>query len=277
MASAEQKASGARALAEHETDSAERHERLAGRATTEAGRDVHLRMARAHRSTADCHLASARLHEDYASRLAGWAVGTSTPRPLFMTVVAAACGTTSAALTLVGATFDQLSLAASDEPARAAQELEFLLGEGPARDATREVRAVTASGPVMSDRWPGYGPALTELGIEEVSAVPLGMVGTCVGALTVFDAAPRTTGTDTFASVADVLTRTMILTPEGDPELFGGTDLRALVHQAAGMVAVQLDCPVADALELIKARAFADGVSAHSVAGRIVRGELRLE
>ncbi|MER6420529.1 ANTAR domain-containing protein [Streptomyces sp. NPDC001137] len=84
------------------------------------------------------------------------------------------------------------------------------------------------------------------------------------------------TGSDTFAEVADVLTRTMILNPAGDPELYGGTDLRALVHQAAGMVSVQLDCLVSDALELIKARAFTEGVSAHVVADRIVRGELRL-
>jgi len=39
------------------------------------------------------------------------------------------------------------------------------------------------------------------------------------------------------------------------------------------MVCVHLDRPVTDALELIKARAFAEGVSAHSVAERILRGE----
>ncbi|MFF4499396.1 ANTAR domain-containing protein [Streptomyces sp. NPDC001401] len=275
-ASAERRAAAARARSAHETSSADQHEALAKGAATEVGRDVHLRMAAVHRSTAACHTAAARLHEDYAIRLAGWAGATNTPRPLFMTGVAAACGTRSAALTLVGATFDQLSLAASDEPSRAAQELEFLLGEGPARDATSQARAVTAVGSALTDRWPGYGPAVTELGIDEVTAVPLSMSGTCVGALTIFDPAPRLAGSDTFAEVADVLTRTMILNPEGDPELYGGTDLRAMVHQAAGMVSVQLDCPVADALELIKARAFTEGTSAHAVAERILRGELRL-
>jgi hypothetical protein len=42
------------------------------------------------------------------------------------------------------------------------------------------------------------------------------------------------------------------------------------------MVAVQMDCPVGDALELIKAHAFAEGTSAQCVGTRIVRGELRL-
>ncbi|MGW3123111.1 ANTAR domain-containing protein [Streptomyces sp. NPDC001107] len=276
MASAERKAAAARARFAQETRSAERHETLADEAVTEVCRNVHLRMAALHHATASRHRTAARLHESYAARIEGWAGATRTPRPLFMTGVAAACGTRSAALTLVGATFDQLSLAASDEPSRAAQELEFLLGEGPARDATRQVRAVSATGSGMTDRWPGYGPAVSELGIEEVTAVPLSMEGTCVGALTVFDAASRMTGSDTFAEVAEVLTRTMILNPAGDPDLYGGTDMRALVHQAAGMVSVQLDCSVTDALELIKARAFTEGVSAHAVADRIVRGELRL-
>ncbi|MEU6251914.1 GAF domain-containing protein [Streptomyces sp. NPDC047043] len=276
MASAERRAALARARSAHETSSAERHDLLAEQATTEVSKGVHLRMAAVHRSTAACHLAAARLHEGYAIRLAGWAEAKSTPRPLFMTGVAAACGTKSAALTLVGATFDQLSLAASDEQSRAAQELEFLLGEGPAQDATSQARAVSAVGSALADRWPGYGPAVTELGIEEVAAVPLRMSGTCVGALTVFDPAPRLADSDIFAEVAEVLTRTMILNPDGDPELYGGTDLRALVHQAAGMTSVQLDCPVADALELIKARAFAESTSAHSVSERILRGELRL-
>jgi hypothetical protein len=276
MASAERKAAVARARSANESSHAERHENLADEAANDGGRDIHLRIAALHRSTAACHLTAARLQDDYAVRLATWAGRPGTPQPLFMTGVAAACGTSSAALTLVGATLDQLALAASDEPARAAQELEFLLGEGPARDATREIRPVAAAGAALTDSWPGYGPAVTELGIEEVAAVPLSLQGTCVGALAVFDPRPGLADSDTFTVIAEALTRTMILSPTGDPGLYGGADLRAKVHQAAGMVSVQLDCPVADALELIKARAFAEGTSAHSVAERILQGELRL-
>jgi hypothetical protein len=42
------------------------------------------------------------------------------------------------------------------------------------------------------------------------------------------------------------------------------------------MIAEQLGCPVADALELIKARAFTEGTPAHSVAERLVGAGLRL-
>ncbi|MDT7844833.1 hypothetical protein [Streptomyces justiciae] len=42
------------------------------------------------------------------------------------------------------------------------------------------------------------------------------------------------------------------------------------------MLAVQLDRPVEDVLELIRAHALTEGASAQSVAARILRGELRL-
>lgn len=95
-------------------------------------------------------------------------------------------------------------------------------------------------------------------------------------ALAVFDPAPGVIGSAGFTEVAETLTRDLVLGPADGPGLYGGTDLRALVHQAAGMVSVQLDCPVDDALELIKAHAFAEGTSAQAVAARITRGELRL-
>ncbi|MGW1749898.1 ANTAR domain-containing protein [Streptomyces sp. NPDC002092] len=276
IASAERKASAARVGSERESSHAELHELRAGQAPTEVVREARLRIAAIHRSTADRHLTAARLQDDYVSRLTSWSHERSAPQPLFMSGVAAACGTGSAAVTLVGATPDQLGLAASDELSRAAQELEFLLGEGPARDATSEVRPVTADGSALLDRWAGYGPAVAELGIGAVAAVPLSLSGACVGALTVFDPVQGVTDPDTFAEVAEALTRSMFLGADGDPGMYGATDLRAKVHQAAGMVSVHLDCPVTDALELIKAHAFAEGVSAHLVAERILRGELRL-
>ncbi|MEV6948972.1 GAF and ANTAR domain-containing protein [Streptomyces sp. NPDC051172] len=276
IASAERQAAAAHLRSEKESSSAERHELLAGQARTEVLKSMYLRIAAIHRSTAACHLTAARLQEDYVARLTSWARTRDIPKPLFMSGVAAACGTSSAAVTLVGATLDQLGLAASDESARAAQELEFLLGEGPARDAASEARPVTADGSALLDRWPGYGPAVAELGIGAVAAVPLSLSGACVGALAVFDPAQGVTDSDTFCEVADALTHSMILNVDGDPGMYGATDLRAKVHQAAGMVSVHLDCPVADALELIKAHAFAEGTSVHLVAESVLRGELRL-
>ncbi|MFE7174574.1 GAF domain-containing protein [Streptomyces sp. NPDC057616] len=277
IASARRTAANARTRFDYETRRAERHERLAGEGRSDAVTDMHLRMAAIHRRTAACHLTAARLQDDYVARLVRWAVHPDARMPRFMAGVAEACGTRSAAVTLIGASLDQLALAASDEPARAAEELEFLLGEGPARDATSELRPVLADGPALLERYPGYGPAVAELGIKAVAAVPLSVSGTCVGALAVFDPEQGVADADTFDGVAEALTRSVILGPDGDPALYGATDMRAEVHQAAGMVSVHLECPVADALQLIKAHAFAEGVAAHSIAERILSGELRFD
>jgi AmiR/NasT family two-component response regulator len=61
------------------------------------------------------------------------------------------------------------------------------------------------------------------------------------------------------------------------PLLDGAADLRAVVHQAAGMVSVQSDCTITDALDLIRARAFADDQPIDEVSTRIVQRALRLD
>ncbi|MET7384757.1 ANTAR domain-containing protein [Streptomyces sp. NPDC005529] len=264
-------AAQARERAERELGAAARQVRLAER----TGMDLHHRLARLHRDSASCQRTAAELQEAYARLLTGSAAdGPPATAPGFMASVAEVCGTRGAALSYLAADRSQLAVAASDEPARAAQELEFLLGEGPATDASAAGAAVRAAGPELRERWPVYGTALPELGFDEVAAVPLRQHDTCVGSLTVFD--PRPSSTGSLTEVADALTRTMVLGPQADPGLYGGTDVRAVVHQAAGMVSVHTGCAVADALELVKARAFSEGLPVDTVAERIVGGELLL-
>lgn len=271
VAQALRRAALARARAEREQAAAARQERLAER----TGQELHERLARLHRDSASCQRTAAELQEAYARLLTGAATtGRTATAAGFMASVAEVCGTRGAAVSYLADDRSELAVAASDEPARAAQELEFLLGEGPARDAATGRVAVRAAGTELRERWPVYGTALAELGFDEVAAVPLRQHGTCVGSLTVFD--PRSAATGSLTEVADALTQTMVLGPHGDPGLYGGTDQRVVVHQAAGMVSVQVGCAVKDALELVKARAFSEGLPVHTVAERIVRGDVRL-
>ncbi|WP_405658635.1 GAF domain-containing protein [Streptomyces sp. RK9] len=270
-AAAWRRAARARERARSAEEAAERYEQKA----VESGSDVHVQIATMLHSTADCHRSSARLQEAFAHNLTGWRRGQG-GRPQFMTGVAEACGTSSAALTLVAADHSQLAVAASSEPARAAQDLEFMLGEGPTRDATAHCRLVVASRDAIEQRWPCYGPALTALGIREVAAAPLDTTGRCFGALAVFDPRPGLVGTQAFADIVGALTRTVLLDPDADPELYGGTDHREVVQQAAGVLSVHISRRVDDALALIKARAFTLGVPLETYARGIVAGELKL-
>ncbi|EPH42777.1 GAF domain-containing protein [Streptomyces aurantiacus] len=270
-AAAWKRAAAARERAARAEDSALRHDAWA----QAPGQELHEDMAAALRRTAACHRSSAQLQEAFARRAGRWAQGGGTP-PRFMTGVAEACGTRSAALTLVDTAQSQLAVAASDELAGTAQDLEFMLGEGPTRDATTSRRPVVASRAVIETRWPCCGPALTALGVREVAAVPLSTSDSCLGALAVFDPRPGLVGTRAFADVVGALTRMVLLDPDADPELYGGTDHRDVVQQAAGMVSVHIGRPVDDALALIKARAFALSVPLETFARGIVAGDLSL-
>ncbi|MDJ1134888.1 GAF domain-containing protein [Streptomyces iconiensis] len=234
-------------------------------------------VASVHRRTAECHLSSARLQETYARHAARWsAAGSGGPRPLFMGGVAEACGAESAALALVGADQSQLAFATSDPCAERAQELEFVLDEGPGRDAALLRVPVSAGGDGLAVRWPRYGPGLAGLGVGEVLAVPLTTPGACLGALTILNRRPRGMVPRAVAGVAAALTHSVLLGPDADPGLYGEADHRDRVQLAAGMVSVQAGCAVADALALIKARAFADGLPTAVVALAVTSRELRL-
>ncbi|WP_419997171.1 GAF and ANTAR domain-containing protein [Streptomyces boninensis] len=262
------RASAARARAARDLRAAERNERIDdGRLDT----SVYAETAAAHRRSAACHLAAARLHLSFAGKLLDSSGGAAV-RPHFMAEVADLFGTSSAALTLIGTDLSQLSFAASDPRARAAQDLEYILGDGPVKAVTGSGTTTSAAGSELEVRWPGYGAGLAALGVHEVVAVPLRSAGHCLGALSVYD---PLTPAGRYDEVAAALTN-LLLGADADPELYGGLDHQDVVHQATGMVAEQQGCTVNDALSIIKARAFADGESVRLVAERIVHGKMRL-
>jgi hypothetical protein len=268
------RAARARQSATRAEDAAYRQEALAER----TGREVFACGAVQLRRSAKAQRTSAELQDSYARRLLECTRRTGAAPP-FMAGVAEVCGVPSAALILVGSDRSQLAIATSDEPSRAVGELEFVLGEGPATDAVVLGEPVLAVGRELVERWPGVGPALAGLGLGAVQAVPIsgGSPESCLGALSVFGGRPAPQ--DRVAECAEGLVGAVLLGADADPELYGDLDHRAVVHQAAGMLAVRLSRPVTDALALIKARAWAEGSTAGAIAERIVNEglELRLE
>jgi hypothetical protein len=250
-------------------------------------RSLRARMAVLHRQMQTRHRTSAALHEAHAIRMQAWADGRGPAfRPVFMSAVAAAMGVGSAAATLYGERTAAVVTAASDAVARAAHELEIALGEGPAVTAMTGGVPVSAAGGSLADRWPLYGPAIGELGVRAVAAVPLRHAAACLGTLCAYS--PEAVLPDSVVAVAgrvaDAVTHTMLLSPP-DPTadeavrepLFGDGDYQAVVHQAAGMVAVQFGCGIDDAEHLLRARAFADSQPVEEVALSVLRLQTRLD
>ncbi|MEV6558033.1 GAF domain-containing protein [Nocardia sp. NPDC051756] len=251
----------------------------------EAMQPFRQRMAELHRRIEGRHLACARLHRLHALRLQRWYIGDRAAlRPVFMAAVAQHLGVDSAAVTLFGRKGDELLVAASDVTARAAHDLEQLIGEGPARDVLDGRDFVTAGGTDLATRWPEYGPALAQLGVHSVVAVPL-LSSRLLGALCVFAGVDglRTEITPATAKVADALANTVLLgahgtAADGAPQgtLFDDADYLATVHQAVGMVAVQCSCDIDAALALLRARAFADGIAVPEIARRVLEDGYQL-
>ncbi|WP_158887198.1 ANTAR domain-containing protein [Amycolatopsis anabasis] len=239
-----------------------------------------------HRRNEQCHRASCVIHEQHARRLLRWldaAPKAKTNPPSFMAAVANTSGAESAAVVLLGPEHTEVLVATSNSLARAAHDLESILGEGPVHDCSAARGLLTTSGAELTTRWPHYGPALAQLGIDTVAAAPLRVDRICLGTLAVFG--PRAARPESLTTIADAITRSVLVSPDNDAfdengiprlPLFDEGDHQPLVHQAVGMLSAQVGCEVADALELLRAHAFAENKTLDQVAHQVVRGRLPL-
>jgi len=175
----------------------------------------------------------------------------------------------------------------SDERMAALEDLQFTLGEGPCQDAFRERAPVLV--PRLDDAafalWPAFVAEARNSGVEAVFAYPLIAARSKVGVLTLYqDNAGDLTRDQSEDSegLADVLAHTILAMQAAAPpgmlpaELDEAVAHRAEVHQASGMVAIQLKVPVAEALAALRAHAFAKDQTVADVAADIVARRLRL-
>jgi len=270
-----------------EAAAAARYEQQAARASAFLASGG-LNRAAVHRRAEACHRAAARLHERHAARLQAQLAeaGAAVPGRGFAAATAAAVlGLPSTAIVLLGGQQAIAVVAASDATARAAHDLEVMMGEGPLDALAGTSTPIRVAGPALCDRWSRYGPAVTELGIQAVLAVPLLPAGS-LGALCAYSRQPAITDTAAAAAgrIAAALGRALLQVPylrhsKGDSALhrFGLADDQAVVHQAAGMVSMHCHCSIGDALAMLRARAFADGQPVGQIADAVVHDGLRLD
>ncbi len=175
----------------------------------------------------------------------------------------------------------------SDDRARTLDELQFSLGEGPCPDAFTSLEPVLEEDLALpqSARWPNFTASALSLGTRGVFALPLNVGTRCIGVLTLYHDVAGALTRDQAADglvIADAVTRSMLATQaRSEPDVLAGalddtSAHRAEVHQASGMVAVQLGLPVADAEARLRAHAYAADRSVADVARDVVARRLRL-
>jgi hypothetical protein len=171
---------------------------------------------------------------------------------------------------------------ASDDVASALEDLQMDLAEGPCFDAAttrspvlvEDVRDRTLQ---LDDRWPFFMAGASRLGIGGLFFFPL-RIGTIVlGTLDLYRFTAGLLGGEQLASAlraADDLGQMMLdLGAPADP--VQSVASRAVVHQAAGMVMVQLDVSIEQAMAHLRARAFVEGTSLPELSSDVVRGRRR--
>ena len=177
--------------------------------------------------------------------------------------------------------------AGSDPATVQLEDLQFLLGEGPCVDAVAARRPVLV--PALDEttvlRWPGYAPAVRDLGIRAVFAFPLQVGAARLGAMDVFRTVPGPLSPVelrlalVFAVVAvNTLIDGQDKAPDGsvgalDDQITYGAEL----FQAQGMVMGELGISITEAMIRIRAYTFAENRRLQDVAADIVHGRLHLD
>ena len=168
--------------------------------------------------------------------------------------------------------------ARSDELA----ELQATLGEGPSIEAARgdgPVLGGDLGAPEMQARWPEFAPLALARGVAAILAIPVGSGAARVGVLCLYRDQADPLSREQLDTVFLYADAAMMLALDDRGGLAAGAaDLigpsfsarRAEVHQATGMISVQLGISLTDALVTLRARAYADGRPLSQVAADVV-------
>ncbi len=179
---------------------------------------------------------------------------------------------------LVGSDGADRLAASSDSWSAEVAEVAFTVGEGPSIDALARRRPVlVADLATAGRRWPGYVQAAGEVDLRAVHSFPLLVGGVTLGLLELYATATQTLEEDgalLALAYSDLATRTLL---GEEAKLDNGTweplvDPRAEVHQAQGMVMVDLGIDLAEALVRMRAHAFTEGVAVIDLARAIIAG-----
>ena len=175
------------------------------------------------------------------------------------------------------------TLAASADWVVAVEDLQFTLGEGPCLDVYTSGRPLLEPHLGGNTRWAAYAPEAVAAGLGAVFAVPLQVGAARFGALDLYRRTPGALPDGTLAdllSLAEVATFIVMGIGGTDGGDLAGmveviSERRAVVHQAAGMISVQLDVSLEEALVALRARAYAAARPVDEVAADVVARRLR--
>jgi len=199
-----------------------------------------------------------------------------------------AAGVNAAAVAMVLDASPRETIYASDPGAAELEELTLTVGEGPGVDALADGPVLVAdltAGEYLA-RWPAFAPTAVGAGVRAVFALPLWIGAIRLGVLDLYRAEPGGLDAEQLADalmLADTMGALLldqagrdVARPEGSWPRHAGAQ-HPVVHQATGMVIVQLGVTAAVALIRLRAYAYAHDRRLRDVATDVVARRLRFE
>jgi ANTAR domain len=186
---------------------------------------------------------------------------------------------------------------ATDDTARALEDIQFTVGEGPACEAFQTGHALLvpdldAAGKPDTQAWQSFRETARRLDVQAVFSFPLQLGAASLGALTMYHVvsgaldgenlarAVRLSNAAAFA-VLDMIVGTAAVEGKRDSDIIpddaDAEFYRVEVYQAAGMVMVQLGVSIEVATMRLRSHAYVTGRPIVDVARDIVGRKLRLE
>ncbi|MFF4803156.1 GAF and ANTAR domain-containing protein [Streptomyces sp. NPDC001351] len=183
---------------------------------------------------------------------------------------------------------------ASDSTAARLAETQYTLGDGPCQSAIERAAAVLADDLTKAPdagRWPVFAHEAVELGVRAVFSLPLGLGGATIGTLDLYRHTPGALSSRDLRIALwarDAVTFALMnlhagydgderASEEGVASWMEASEAdHSEVYQAVGMVMVQLNLAAEQALDRMRARAFAQGRTVTEVAHDILVRALRL-
>jgi len=192
---------------------------------------------------------------------------------------------TGASVQLVASAPHRLTVHATDPVAGRLDDLQQELAEGPTVDVLRTGGPVLEADLGHAARWPWFAPAAITLGAAAAFAWPVQVGATVLGVLGAYrprsGLLPPAELADAVA-LADAAAIVLLDNPAIDSAdalvwvISDNTRFRPEVHQATGMLTVQLGLGLLDAYARLCAAAYADGRPAVAVARDIIARRIRL-
>jgi ANTAR domain-containing protein/GAF domain-containing protein len=184
-----------------------------------------------------------------------------------------------AGVSVLSQTGTPVALYATDRVASVIEDLQFTLGEGPCMDAAASGVPVLISdlqdpSEGVTGRWPAFLDEASRIGVRAVFAFPVRIGAIALGVMDLYRARPGLLSGEELANTfntVDAVGRHMLdweRVPADQPD----ESYPLTVHQAAGMVMVQLDTSIEDAMVRLRAVAYQSGRPIHELAADVVAG-----